>query len=214
MGFWVSTPNIQRLIAKLDWKFSDARINNIKNNPTRLGRFNPANNRNLRKIARLMRIWPSGSANNTDALKWYGFLQWLNQQQNPATGNTVAQDIRSAIYKALIDARNCHSISFVTIQGANISLTTSEIQIDAGPDYLLVVVLQTMDAGGVTAADPGPTDGTDSQDNPGEDLPSAGFAKSKRKSGGRDRTVKKSRKVKKSKTAKKSKKVEKKKARK
>ena len=175
MGFWVSTPNIQRLIAKLNWKFSDAQIDRIKNRPVRLNRFNPANNRNLRKIARLMRIWPGASANNSDALKWYGFLAWLHQQQNAATGNSVAQDIRAAIFAALTDPNNCVSISFVAIEGADVRLTTSTIPVGQGPEYVLVLVLQTIDAGGVTAADPGPSDGNDSQDDPGEDLPAVGF---------------------------------------
>ncbi len=213
MGFWVSTPNIQRLIAKLDWKFSDALIGHIRNNPNRLARFNPANNRNLRRIARLMRIWPGASANNLDARKWYGFLAWLHAQQNAATGNTnVADDIRAAIYGGLTDP-NCISISFIAIQGADVRLTTSQIQPALGPNYVLAVVLQTIDAGGVTATDPGPTDGNDLEDNSGEDLPAVGFAnqKAKPKAGGgaAGKKAKKSkkarRKAKKSKKAKKAK---------
>jgi hypothetical protein len=177
MGFWVSTPNIQRLIAKLDWKFSDAQISRIKNNAMRLKRFDPAQNRNLRNIARLMRIWPGATATNAAALKWYGFLAWLHQQTNAATGNTVAQDIRAAIFAALTDPNDCVSISFVAIEGTDVRLTTSKIPVGGGPAYLLVVVLQTVDAGGVTAPDPGPTDGGDSQDDPGDDLPAVGFAK-------------------------------------
>jgi hypothetical protein len=195
MGFWVSTPNIQRLIAKLDWKFSDAHIGRIKNDPVRLARFNPANNRNLRKIARLMRIWPGASANNSDALKWYGFLAWLHQQQNAATGNTVAQDIRAAIYAALTNPNDCVSISFVAIEGADVRLTSSTIQVGQGPEYVLVLVLQTIDAGGVTAADPGRKDGNDSEDDPGEDLPAVGFTRQI----SRARPAKKSKKSKKSK---------------
>jgi hypothetical protein len=214
MGFWVSTPNIQRLIAKLDWKFSDAQIDQIKNDPIRLARFDPANSRNLRRIARLMRIWPGASANNSDARKWYGFLAWLHTKQNAATGNTVADDIRTAIYGGLTDP-NCRSISFIAIQGADIRLTKSIIQLVPGPGNLLVVVLQTIDAGGVTQPDPGAQDGPDSEDDPGDDLPAVGFAKQKAKpsgdagSAGRKGKSKKAKKAKKSKKAKKAKRYKK-----
>jgi hypothetical protein len=207
MGFWVSTPNIQRLIAKLDWKFSDSEIGKIRSKPKRMARFNPANNRNLRKIARLMRIWPGASANNTPALKWYGFLAWLHTKQNAATGHVVADDLRSAIFDGLMDAPNCLSISFVAIQGMDIRLTTSKIYPTAGqPSYILVVVLQTIDAGGVTQSDPGPNDGSDSQDDPGEDLPGVGFAKQKYKKVNKTRKPYTAKKAKKSKKAKKTKK--------
>lgn len=210
MGFWVSTPNIQRLIAKLDWKFSDAQISRIKNNATRLKRFDPAHNRNLRNVARLMRIWPGPNATNAAALKWYGFLAWLHRQPNAATGNTVALDIRAAIFGALTDPNNCVSISFVAIEGPDVRLTTSRIPVAGGPAFLLVVVLQTVDAGGVTAPDPGPNDDGDMQDDSDEDLPAIGFAKpgpgsrkKKKSEKGKTSSPKKSKKSKKSKKAKK-----------
>jgi hypothetical protein len=175
MGFWVSTPNIQRLIAKLDWKFSDGQINKIKNNSNKLARFDPANRRNLRNVARLMRIWPGATANNADAKKWYGFLTWLHQHQNAATGHVIADDIRAAIFGGLQDS-NCRSISFVAIEGSDIRLTTSQLPVTPGPDHVLVLMLQTVDAGGVTDSDPGPRDGNDSEDSSGDDLPGVGAA--------------------------------------
>lgn len=173
MGFWVTSQNIQRLIAKLDWKFSDARIGSIRSKPKRLARFDPNNNRNLRNIARLMRIWPGGpnESNSTDATKWYGFLAWLHTQTNASTGNAtiVADDIRAAIFGGLNDP-NCRAISFVAIEGTDVRINSTPIQLPQQPGNVLVIVLQTVGHGNDPKPDPGPTDGNDSEDPSSEDL--------------------------------------------
>jgi hypothetical protein len=171
MGFWVTTQNIQRLVSKLDWKFSDARIDKIRNNARRLARFDPANNRNLRNVARLMRIWPGGATESgaIEAKKWYGFLMWLHTQTNAATGNIIANDIRRTIFDGLTDP-NCKSISFVAVEGPDVRLTSSRIDLAQPPGNLLVLVLQTIAHGNDPQPDPGPTDGNDSQDPTNEDF--------------------------------------------
>jgi hypothetical protein len=173
MGFWVTTQNIQRLVAKLDWKFSDDRIKLIRNNANRLARFDPNINRNLRNVARLMRIWPGGpnDSGTTDAMKWYGFLMWLHTQTNAANGGAtiIADDLRSLIFNGLNDP-SCKSISFLAIEGTDVRLASSQISLAQAPFYVLAVVLQTVAHGNDPKPDPGPTDGADSQDPPGDDL--------------------------------------------
>ena len=172
MGFWVTTQNIQRLVSKLDWKFSDARIDKIRNSPRRLKRFDPANPRNLRNVARLMRIWPGGpnESGAIEAKKWYGFLMWLHTQTNAATGSSnIADDIRRTIFDGLSDP-NCKSISFVAVEGPDVRLTSSRVALAQPPGNLLVIVLQTIAHGNDPQPDPGPTDGNDSEDLPREDF--------------------------------------------
>lgn len=204
MGFWVSTGNIQRLIAKLDWKFSDAQIDKIRSNPVRMARFDPAQPRNLRNIARLMRIWPGSGPTTTDAMKWWGFLAWLHNQTNAATGNTtIGPDIRSEIFNAL-NHRDCASISFVAVEGTDVRLTTSQIRLAPRPAYILVVVLQTVAHGDDRQSDPGPNEGNDSEDGSSEDLKNVGFAKpSQRKTGAAKKKTSKKKVVKKTKGKKK-----------
>jgi hypothetical protein len=171
MGFWVTTQNIQRLISKLGWKFGTARIDKIRTKPKRLARFDPANNRNLRNVARLMRIWPGGPNQSAtlDARKWYGFLMWLHTQTNAATGNNVADDIRSTIFAGLNDT-NCTSISFVAIEGTDVRVTSSQVPLSPPPQHYLVITLQTVAHGNDPKPDPGPTDGNDSEDPASEDF--------------------------------------------
>src|SRR5689334_4606811 len=145
MGFWVTSKNIQRLLSKLEWKFGTSQIGNIRSRPKRVARFDPANNRNLRKVARLMRIWPGGPGESAtqDAKKWYGFLMWLHTQPNAAPGGTnVADDLRRTIHDGLLDDPACKAISFVAIEGADVRLTSSKIALSPAPAHILVIVLQ------------------------------------------------------------------------
>jgi hypothetical protein len=181
MGFWVTTQNIQRLVSKLDWKFSDARIDKIRNNARRLKRFDPATPRNLRNVARLMRIWPGGPTESgaIEAKKWYGFLMWLHTQPNAATGNIIADDIRGTIFDGLRDP-TCKSISFVAVEGPDVRLTSSRIALAQPPgSFLLVIVLQTIAHGNDPQPDPGPTDGNDGQDPANEDFAIGSIRKAK-----------------------------------
>ena len=39
MGMWVTTGNISRLLAKLDWKFGDVGLGRVRAHPARVQRF-------------------------------------------------------------------------------------------------------------------------------------------------------------------------------
>lgn len=177
MGLWVTTPNIQRLVAKLDWKFSDQGMTKIRANPNRVKRFTTG--LKLHNIARLFRIWPGGAAahNDPDAKKWYGFLAWLHTKQNAANTSGVsfvADDIIKFIAAELQPGSHCRAISFVAIEGPDMRVSVSSLPaptkavggIPADPSaYISVILLQTGDSEGGSVNEP-PASG---EDPPGED---------------------------------------------
>ena len=170
MGMWVTSGNIARLIAKLDWKFGDVGLAKVRSVAARKNRFNGS--LPLHKIARLFRIWPGGAngSGNQAARFWYGFLRWLHTQPNAAgTGSTVADDIVSIIRDAINDP-HCRAMNFMAIEGNDVRVTPVSIPAPTTADisaYIQMVLLQTLEHG----TDDEPEPPSFGQDPPGEDIP-------------------------------------------
>lgn len=171
MGMWVTSGNIARLVAKLDWKFGDVGLPKIRSNQARKDRFNGT--LRLHRIARLFRVWPGGAAGsgNQSARFWYGFLRWLHTQPNAATGtgSMVADDIIDMIRDAINDG-HCRAMNFMAIEGTDVRVTPIQIPAPTAADhaaFIQMVLLQTIEHGSDNEAEP-PSTG---QDPPGEDIP-------------------------------------------
>lgn len=171
MGMWVTSGNIARLIAKLDWKFGDIGMARIRANPGRIKRFNGT--LKLHQIARLFRIWPGGpnAGGAQNARYWYGFLRWLHTQPNAAsnTGTKVADDIIQYMRDAIGDP-SCRAMNFVAIEGSDVRVTTSVLAAPSNIDaqaYVQTILLQTIEHG--TDDESPPSSG--GQDPVGEDIP-------------------------------------------
>lgn len=171
MGMWVTSGNIARLTAKLDWKFGDVGLPRVRGNTARKDRFNGT--LQLHRIARLFRIWPGGpgASGRRSARFWYGFLRWLHTQPNGAsgTGSMVADDIIAIMLDAINDV-HCRAMNFVAIEGPDVRVSAVTIPAPRDGDpaaYIQVIVLQTIEHGTDNENEP-PSAG---QDPPAEDLP-------------------------------------------
>ncbi len=210
MGLWLNDKQIQRIVSRLDFKFSDSGPNSgiekIRSTTARMNRFNAgATGLKLHKIARRMRIWgDAGGPNTTHSKRWWGFLKVLHSKANsaPGGGPDAAEDIKRYIKTALLGA-DCQSIKFAAVTGTDLRVVANAIPLPQDPArYITLIILQTPETDGTEEDDQGST----GEDPPGEDslslsLPAAAKRAAKKK------TVKKAtkKKVAKKKAAKKKK---------
>jgi hypothetical protein len=179
MGFWLNDDAIQRIVSRLDYKFSDSGpntgIRKIRSTPSRRRRFNAgtsgtgSNGIALQKIARRMRVWGSpGGPATAHSKKWWAFLFNLHSKANQAAGGgaDAAEDLKKYIATAL-DSMKCVSIKFAAVTGTDLRVTSSAIPLpEDETQYITLIILQTPDHDGSQVQDPG-TDGD--EDPSGED---------------------------------------------
>ncbi len=139
MGLWINSAGTTSITAKLDWKFSDARLKKIRSIQARLDRFNPQKVRTLRRIAYKMRMWPGGNAYSEIAKKWYGFL--LNLERNEPL---IHSEIRNQIWDALNDSTFA-SIKFVAVEGPSADFEHQDLGTGNNRVKLLVLTTQAHD---------------------------------------------------------------------
>ena len=132
MGLWLNDKQIQRIVSRLDFKFSDSGPNSgiekIRSTTARMNRFNAgAAGLKLHKIARRMRIWgDAGGPNTTHSKRWWGFLKVLHSKANsaPGGGPDAAEDIKRYIKTALLGA-DCQSIKFAAVTGTDLRVVAN-----------------------------------------------------------------------------------------
>ena len=173
MGLWLNDKQIQRIVSRLDFKFSDSGPNSgiekIRSTTARMNRFNAgAAGLKLHKIARRMRIWgDAGGPNTTHSKRWWGFLKVLHSKANsaPGGGPDAAEDIKRYIKTALLGA-DCQSIKFAAVTGTDLRVVANAIPLPQDPArYITLIILQTPETDGTEEDDPGST----GEDPPGED---------------------------------------------
>ena len=173
MGLWLNDRQIQRIVARLDFKFSDSGPNSgiekIRKTPNRMKRFEPGSaGLKLHKIARRMRIWGDARGPGTPHSKrWWGFLKVLHSKANsiPGGGSDAAEDIKKYI-KAALEADNCEAIKFAAVTGTNLRVTSNDIWLpEDDSKRIVLIMLQTPETDGTEEEDPG----TGGEDPPDED---------------------------------------------
>lgn len=181
MGLWLNDAQIQRIVSRLDFKFSDSGpnsgISKIRNTPGRLKRFDPGSaGLKLHRIARRMRIWGDpGGPTTIHSKRWWGFLKVLHSKANSAPGGSgdAAEDIKKFIKTALLDA-DCEAIKFAAVTGTDLRVTASAIPLPQDPSqFITLIILQTPETDGTMEDDPG----APGEDPPDEDPFSATFAR-------------------------------------
>lgn len=183
MGLWLNDRQIQRIVSRLDFKFSDSGPNSgiekIRSTPGRLKRFDPGGaGLKLHKIARRMRIWGDARGPGTPHSKrWWGFLKVLHAKANnmPGGGSDAAEDIKKYIKAALLDA-DCEAIKFAAVTGTDLRVTTNDIWLpEDASKRIVLIMLQTPETDGTEEDDPG----SGGEDPPGEDPFNPVMAKAK-----------------------------------
>ena len=190
MGLWLNDKQIQRIVSRLDFKFSDSGPNSgiekIRSTTARMNRFNAgAAGLKLHKIARRMRIWgDAGGPNTTHSKRWWGFLKVLHSKANnaPGGGSDAAEDIKKYIKTALL-AADCEAIKFAAVTGTDLRVVANAIPLPQDvTKFITLIILQTPETDGTEEDDPGST----GEDPPGEDslslsLPAAAKKAAKKK---------------------------------
>lgn len=183
MGLWLNDAQIQRIVARLDFKFSDSGPNSgitkIRNTPGRLKRFDPGSaGLKLQKIARRMRIWGDPAGPTTiHSKRWWGFLKALHSKANNAPGGSsdAAEDIKKFIKTALLDD-DCEAIKFAAVTGTDLRVTASGIPLPQDPSqFITLIILQTPETDGTMEDDPG----SSGEDPPSEDPFSSTLARTR-----------------------------------
>ncbi len=173
MGLWLNDRQIQKIVAKLDFKFSDSvqGINKIRSRPARRARFDAGGGggaRKLHKIARQTRIWgDNGGPATPHSKRWWAFLLKLHTTANNAPGGSAdcAEDIKTYIRTALDDL-DCVAIKFVAVEGTDVRVTSSAIPLPLDiSKYITLIIMQTIAHDGTAEPDPG----SDGEDPPGDD---------------------------------------------
>lgn len=173
MGLWLNDKQIQRIVSRLDFKFSDtgpsSGINKIRTTPARMKRFDAGTaGLKLHKIARRMRIWgDSGGPGTPKSKRWWGFLKVLHSKANsaPGGGPDAAEDIKSYIKTALLGA-DCQSIKFAAVTGTDLRVVANAIPLPQDPaKHITLIILQTPETDGTEEDDPG----SGGEDPPDED---------------------------------------------
>jgi hypothetical protein len=113
MGLLFTSADTVKLCARLNRRFSEDKIAEIRDDPNRMMKFNPTNNRSLVRIAYKSGIHPGRRPSSNVAKRWFRFLKDLD----PAT----ARQIRAALWKGL-DTKvgsdyRYQSLIFVTFEG-------------------------------------------------------------------------------------------------
>ena len=183
MGLWLNDKQIQQIVSRLDFKFSDSGQNSgirkIRSTRRRMERFNAgAAGLELHKIARRMRIWgDSGGPATRHSKRWWGFLKVLHSKINKASGGgpDAAEDIKKYIRTALL-APDCKAIKFAAVTGTDLRVVANAIPLPEDvTKYITLIILQTPETDGTEENDPG-SDGEDSGD---EDPSSPTLAKAR-----------------------------------
>lgn len=173
MGLWLNDAQIQRIVSRLDFKFSDSGSNSgiekIRSTPGRLKRFDPGSSGlKLQKIARRMRIWGDpGGPTTIHSKRWWGFLKALHSKANsaPGGGSDAAEDIKKYIKTALLDD-DCEAVKFAAVTGTDLRVTSSAIPLPQDPTrFITLIILQTPETDGTMEDDPGAS----GEDPPNED---------------------------------------------
>lgn len=178
MGLWLNDNQIQKIVTRLDFKFSDSGANSgirkIRGTPTRRNRFNPGG-LELHKIARRMRIWGSSGPATRHSKRWWGFLKALHTKRNNAPGGSTdaAEDIKRYIKAALDGEPSCVAIKFAAVTGTDLRVTSNAIPLPEDvTKYITLIILQTPETDGTMEDDPGDI----GEDPPGEDTSSVAAA--------------------------------------
>ena len=148
MGLYFNTADTAKLCAKLNRRFSDPSLSEIRSDPDRLEKFlNPgANNRSLQRIAYKSGLWPTKNPTTNKAKRWFRFLKDINDGSA-----TIAKNIRQALYDGLTKqtagAYDYSQLVFTAIEGPVVKFTSSDIAItDGGGNSVgkaLLLCLQT-----------------------------------------------------------------------
>jgi hypothetical protein len=175
MGMYFNSADTMKLCGKLNMRFSEQNLDQIRQDPDRLAKFNdPQNNRRtLARIAYKSGTWPTKKSTNNKALRWFKFLKDL-QDNNAA----VAKSIKQALYDGLTTKANgvykYKSLIFTAIEGTVVKFSPMDIKVlDANNGTVglsLLFVLQTAAVGAGTY-DPAtaPDTGEDYNQEPNDD---------------------------------------------
>lgn len=183
MGLWLNDKQIQRIVSRLDFKFSDSGPNSgiekIRSTPVRMKRFDAGSaGLKLHRIARRMRIWgDNGGPATTHSKRWWGFLKVLHSKANnaPGGGSDAAEDIKKYIRTALL-AADCEAIKFAAVTGTDLRVVANAIPLPQDvTKYITLIILQTPETDGTEEDDPGST----GEDPGGEDPFSPSLAKAR-----------------------------------
>jgi hypothetical protein len=173
MGLYFNKPDTVKLCAKLNKRFSDQNLIDIRSDPDRLAKFNPANNRSLQRIAYKSGLWPTKDKASNKAKRWYKFLKDINDDTTTTTASDIKTQLWSGLTHQTSGAYDYSQLVFTAIEGPAVKFTHQDLPIynAAGTQTgkALLFVLQTMAVGTGQINEPGPDQGEDTSNEPDDD---------------------------------------------
>ena len=160
MGLLFNNAATLKICSKLNRRFSEEKLEDIRTNQARKDRFDPSKRRTLERVAYKSGLWPGRGQAGEKAKRWYKFLFDMR-----AASPTTHDAIRQALWDGINDS-NVVAITFVALESpdAQYRFTPSAISVvdPANPSInkeILVMVLQTPALGaGAGAVPPRDTD--------------------------------------------------------
>lgn len=148
MGMLFTTQETTRLVNRLNRRFNDDNIDNIRGNTKRLKKFTDLN-RTLPRIAYKSGTYPGAATTDDVAKRWFYFLLHLD----PAIATQIKQHLKTGLTDTLMNGDYKYlSFSFVAYEGPCQHFDCEDVsQVDAGGTptgyFIKIFKLQTPVAG-------------------------------------------------------------------
>lgn len=172
MGLLFTSLDTVKLCARLNRRFSEDNIAEIRDDPDRLKKFDPANNRSLARVAYKSGIHPGKKPANNIAKRWFRFLKDLD--------GTTSAAIKAALWKGLTTKTGSdyiyQSLVFATFEGGVTRFSPTDLSVldAAGNDtgrYSMLFTLQTKAIGNLTYDPSGTPDVGETPQEPNDPQP-------------------------------------------
>jgi hypothetical protein len=181
VGLLFNSDATLKICAKLNRKFSEEKLTEIRLNSEMRARFDPSKKRTLERVAYKSGLWPGKRRDGKLARRWYKFLKDLRT----ASGSTH-DSIRQALWSGIMDDANVLQVAFTALESPDDQYHFDSVLRDVvdpgdpnGTKKIQILTLQTPHAVGAMAdVPPKDTDETNTEpDDPDpttiEDPPSS-----------------------------------------
>jgi hypothetical protein len=170
MGLLFNTADTVKICAKLNRRFSEERLDEIRGDPDRLAKFqNPsANTRTLARIAYKSGLWPTRRPTNNKAKRWFKFLKDI-QDNNATVARAIKQALFDGITAQASGVDKYSALTFIAIEGPVLKFTTMDLPIMNGGTQVGLVLLFTLQTPPAATGQHDPSATADSGEDSGQE---------------------------------------------